>query len=106
MPVNQLARRVLSEQLAKVFRDTIIRVIAKVSAAKAAGLAGKKAGGEEHGQLLGWLLEQAVSGVMQATEEADKRIWTTLPGQIEMARIWIKPGHHRLGSRCPTVPNR
>ena len=73
-----------------------MRLITKVASTKVAGAVGKKVGGKEHGEVIGWLFEQATSVAMQVTEEADKRIWSTLPGQIEVARIWLEPGTYTL----------
>ena len=43
---------------------------------------------------LAWLAEKGTSAAMQATEEADKRAWTTLPAKFEVARLIVPPGTH------------
>ncbi|MBK8481888.1 MAG: hypothetical protein IPL40_12025 [Proteobacteria bacterium] len=93
-PVNAIAAQAMRAQLKRVFRAAIVRVIAKTLAQQAAGAAGKKAGGSE----LGWLAKTVVSVAGQATEEADKRCWTTLPARIDVARVIVAPGTH-----APTV---
>lgn len=89
-PVNAIAARVMRDQLKRIFRSAIIRVITKTLAQQAAGAAGKKAGGAE----LGWLAKTVASVAGQATEEADKRCWTTLPARIDVARVLVAPGDY------------
>ncbi|MBK6849981.1 MAG: hypothetical protein IPG96_21395 [Proteobacteria bacterium] len=93
-PVNAIAARVMRDQLKRIFRSAIVRAIAKTLAQQAAGAAGKKAGGAE----LGWLAKTVASVAGQATEEADKRCWTTLPARIDVARVLVAPGPY-----TPTV---
>ena len=51
--------------------------------------------------LLSFAVEKGASAAAQATEEADKRAWTTLPGRIEVARVLVEPGNHDLKIRLP-----
>jgi hypothetical protein len=97
LPINPIAEKTMADKMHRTFQKAIIRVITKTLSSKAAGKAGEKAGGKgEAGKLLGWAAEKGSSAAMQAFEEADKRAWTTLPAQIEVARLWLKPGTYDL----------
>lgn len=94
-PINQIAYKTLADKMHRIWRDTIIRAIAKTTTSKTAGGAGKAVGGG----LLGWAAEKGSSAAFQAMEEADKRAWTTLPARIEVARLFLPPGTHPLELR-------
>jgi uncharacterized protein len=114
-PLSQIAAKTMRDKTARIFKDTIIRgvtkmltVVAAEQVGKAAGSGGKKKN-KKGGNLLGWLLKTATSTAMQATEEADKRAWTTLPARIDVARLWAPPGTHTItirpsAGRAVTLP--
>jgi tetratricopeptide (TPR) repeat protein len=102
LPINEIAQKALRDKMRRIFRDAVIRAITKTASSKGAGEVGKAIGGGEDkglGALLGGLFETATSAVMQATEEADKRAWTTLPAEIEVARVIVPPGVHDVELR-------
>ena len=45
---------------------------------------------------LGWLAGVAVEGALAAADVPDTRSWTTAPGLIQVARLDLEPGIHRL----------
>ena len=94
-PLNAIARKALADKTSVIFKDTMIRVVTKYLATKAAGGAGEKAGGKG----LSFLTKQVASAAFQAMEEADKRCWTTLPARIDVVRAWVDPGEHALSVR-------
>jgi hypothetical protein len=96
-PLSQIAVKVLRDKTGRVFRDAIIRVITKTLATKGAEAAGEKTGGKWGG----FLAKTATSVTMQATEEADKRAWITLPSRIEVARALVPPGTYDVGLQLP-----
>lgn len=96
-PLSEIAEKTLADKTSRIFRNAIIRMITKTATQVAAGEAGKKAGGA----LGGWLAKSATSAAMQATEEADKRAWTTLPGRIGVARAFVEPGTHTIKVQLP-----
>jgi hypothetical protein len=98
LPISRIARKVLADKMHITFRDAIIRMITKTAATVAAGEAGKAAGGE----LGGWLARTAASVTFQALEEADKRVWNTLPSRIGVARLLAPPGTHTVLLRGPS----
>jgi hypothetical protein len=102
LPISEIAVKTLSDKMHRIFRDAIIRVVAKTAASKGAGAAGSAAGGDgAGGKLLGWAAEKGTSAAMQAMEESDKRAWTTLPARIDVARLWVKPGTHNIRISLP-----
>ena len=102
LPISEIAVKTMADKMHRIFRDAIIRVIAKTAASKGAGAAGQAAGGGgAGGKLAGWLAEKGTSAAMQAMEEADKRAWTTLPARIDVARLWVKPGTHNISIGMP-----
>lgn len=97
-PLNEIAQKTLADKMHRVFKNAIIRVIVKVISQKAAEGVGKKAGGG----LGGWLAKTVTSAAMQASEEADKRAWTTLPARIDIARVMVTPGQHVVSVTLPS----
>lgn len=97
LPVNPIAHKNMADKMHRIFRNAIIRIITKTASSKAAGAVGEKVGGG----FVGWGLEKGSSAVMQAYEEADKRAWTTLPAQFEVARVRVPPGVHTLSLQLP-----
>ncbi|PIE19524.1 MAG: hypothetical protein CSA65_02015 [Proteobacteria bacterium] len=105
-PINPIAAKTFRDKTARVFKNAIIRAITKVLTQKAAGAAGKAVGGKS----LGFLAKLTTSVINQATEEADKRTWTTLPARIDVARVFARPGVHQVqlrtsDGRSVTIPN-
>ena len=106
LPINQIASKAFRDKTGRVFKNAIIRAVTKALTQAAAGAVGNKAGGKG----LGWLASRTMSVVNQASEEADKRAWTTLPAQLEVARAWVAPGVHHATLQLPngrmaTIPN-
>ena len=97
LPINGIAAKCMADKMHRIWKNAIIRVVTKAATTEAAGAAGKAAGGG----LLGGLMKKATSAAMQATEEADKRAWTTLPARIEVARLWVSPGVHNVIVHLP-----
>jgi uncharacterized protein len=94
-PISAIATKYLRDKMPEVYKSMIIRVITKALLTKGAEAAGEKAGGG----LLGFAAKTATSVTMQATEEADKRTWMTLPSRIEVARVIVPPGVYDINIR-------
>lgn len=104
LPISGIAVKTLADKMHRIFKDAIIRVITKTLTTKVAGKVGSAAGGgdkKNKPNMLGWFAEKATSVAMQATEEADKRAWTTLPSQIEIGRMLLPPGKYDLAIQLP-----
>jgi hypothetical protein len=79
--IDRLAREALDEDMPAVMARAISRAVVKYQSQKQAN--------EQHA-LAGFLL--TVTNL--ATERADTRSWTTLPKEIQMARVMLPAGEH------------
>lgn len=82
--VNVMARRALKDEMPGMVLRGVTRALAKGAAQE--GL--QRAGG----------LFGAIAGVAGSvlTEQADDRIWRSLPGRVYLARGYLPPGEHRV----------
>ncbi len=79
--IDWLARRALDEEMPRVMARAIARAVVKYQSQKQA---------QEQHALAGFLL--TVTNL--ATERADTRSWTTLPREIQVARVMLPAGEH------------
>ena len=82
--LNVMARRALKDELPGMMARGVVRAVAK-------GVMQNELG--KQGGLLGSVIGAAVAA---ATEQADDRIWRTLPGAVSVARGYLPAGEHRL----------
>jgi uncharacterized protein len=107
LPLSRIAIKTMADRMHRIFKDAVKRVIVKTLTTKGAGAVGEKSTGSKE---LGWIAETATSVTMQATEEADKRAWITLPSRIEISRAIVPPGTYTVDLRlpqgtAPSIPN-
>lgn len=81
--INHIAQKTLHAYMPKITARTVARVIAKKVTAKQA---------EDHHPLAGLIVNVANF----ASETADTRSWLTLPGDIHLARMPLKPGTYTI----------
>jgi hypothetical protein len=79
--IDRLARHALDQEMPLIMSRAIARAVVKYQSQKSAN--------EQHA-LAGFLL--TVTNL--ATERADTRSWTTLPKEIQMARVMLPAGQH------------
>ena len=96
-PINGIAEKTLRDKMHRVWRDTVIRAVTKGGTTQAATGAGAALGGSG----VAGLFNKGASALMQATEEADKRAWTSLPARLEVARVMVPPGEYTPAVRRP-----
>lgn len=102
LPIDRIARETLADKLPRVFQRAVLRALAKAGSKKAAHKAGDKLASKgTAGAIFGLLVSAGTDVVMDATEEADKRTWSTLPARIEVARLWLPPGTHDIVLTTP-----
>jgi uncharacterized protein len=102
LPINAIARQTLRDKTPRIFEKTVLRAIAKAASKKAARAAPRVAGNDSKGmKAAGWLAGTTTDVAMTATEEADKRAWTTLPARIDVARAFVPPGAHDIEISTP-----
>ena len=68
----------------------------KMAAAEGIGIGARSAAGKKNRNWVGPLVGGIARVFALATEEADIRSWRTLPGEIQLARIWIEPGEYSV----------
>jgi hypothetical protein len=95
-PISAIAVKVLRDKTGKIFKDAIIRVITKTLLVKAGEAVGNKIN-----PAVGFLAKVGGQIGSQATEEADKRAWITLPSRIEVARMIVPPGVYDVNFSLP-----
>jgi hypothetical protein len=88
--VTQIAEKCLEDRLGLIYLKSGGRAVLKMLAAEQA----KKGLRKKDDNVLNFLGSLAVDLVVGITEQADVRMWGTLPAQIQVARIWLPPGRY------------
>lgn len=86
--IGAAARQNLKDRLARTYAKTVARAVVKFLLTQKISSAVEDKKGEGAGRLVRALLQAATV----VTETADKRGWRTLPDQIFMARLPLRPG--------------
>ncbi|MBA2480634.1 MAG: hypothetical protein H0V44_08230 [Planctomycetes bacterium] len=95
--IDAYARATLKDEQPRVLAKTITRTVAKqIAVAQGAIQAKRAAGGGAEGSLIGLAVNLVGSAAATATESADTRAWTTLPGHIEAALVDLPAGRYSL----------
>jgi hypothetical protein len=68
----------------------------KMAAAEGIGIGVRSAGHKSSNDWIGLFALILARIFVLATEEADIRSWRTLPGEIQLARLWIPAGPYRV----------
>ena len=90
---SALAKLDLEEKMPGIlFRTATRAVVKKVAAVQARHLAASAADSDTTGDLAGMF----VSALGAALEKADTRQWFTLPAEVRMTRIFVKPGNQNI----------
>ncbi|MCD6413563.1 MAG: hypothetical protein J7L54_05410 [Elusimicrobia bacterium] len=90
--IFSIARKTLKDRIARIKARAIARAWIKAVLAKKA----EEKTAKRRGELTGLLVGGALRAIGSATETADLRRWGTLPAEIDVARIPVKPGKHSL----------
>jgi hypothetical protein len=95
--VSALAAKQFSDQFNGVAMKSVARAAVKYMAAEGVARGARAAAGRDTaGQLVALLVGSLAKALAISTEEADKRIWQTLPDEIHIARLWVPPGSYQL----------
>jgi uncharacterized protein len=100
--ITAIARKNLEDRVGRITAKAIARAAAKYAASRTMEHKVTKSSGELAGEIAGLLSN--VYAV--ASEQADKRSWRTLPGQIRMARLTAPPGTYKLSVEYYSVDQR
>ncbi|MBI2059135.1 MAG: hypothetical protein HYT87_05125 [Nitrospirae bacterium] len=90
--IEAIGIRSLQDRIGRVLGKAIARAVVKFAIAQGSGAAVEQFAGGTWGKIV----KAAVAAGGAATEEADKRSWRTLPGQILISRVPLPPGRHNL----------
>ena len=98
--VSALAAKQFSDQFNSTAMKAVARGAVKFGAAEGFSRGAQAfAGRDSTGQLIALLIGGLAKTLAISTEEADKRIWQTLPDEIQVARLWVPPGDYELRVR-------
>ncbi len=94
--VTEIAKQDLKDHLVRESARAVVRAALKFSLAKATEQGVTQAtDNEDLGRLVGFMAKLAGS----AAEQVDTRSWRTLPDEIQLARVRIRPGIYELHVR-------
>jgi hypothetical protein len=99
-PIGRIAKENLEDRKGRIVVKTIARVTAKYLAVKAVQKAAREAAGRDHGALAGLLAGVAGNVLVFASEEPDLRCWRTLPAEILISKLTLKPGTYEFWAEC------
>lgn len=93
--IGAIARKDLADRIVRIRTKTIARAAIKYAIQKGAEVAAQEAGGE-YGGLLSAATQITGNIARYATEQADKRSWSTLPDEVWMSSVVLPEGEHDL----------
>lgn len=96
--VNHMARRALADEMPGIIFRSSVRAIAKGAAQKVVQDNAASMGP------VGSLLSLATSITAVATENADERIWRSLPDNFSVSRVSLPAGPHQIVIDSPAGP--
>lgn len=97
--LSALASQHFEEQYHGLAVKAVARAAIKYAAAEGIARGARAAAGRDAGPLVGLLVGSLAKALAISTEEADKRVWRTLPDEIQIARLWVPPGSYELRLR-------
>jgi len=93
--IGAIARKDLADRIVRIRTKTIARAAVKYAIQKGAEVAAREAGGE-YGGLISAATQITGNIARYASEQADKRSWSTLPDEIWMSSVVLPEGEHDL----------
>ncbi|MDH5429824.1 MAG: hypothetical protein OEY57_16805, partial [Nitrospirota bacterium] len=94
--INAVAEKTLADEYDSLVLRAVARTAMKMAAAEGIALGARAAAGKNNRDWVGPLVGGIARVFALATEEADIRSWRMLPGEIQMARIWLEPGDYSV----------
>ena len=94
--VGATAKKNLEDQFPTLMVRAAARSALKYGAAEAAGYGTRAAVNGDEGELIAFLVMAIAKMIAIASEEADIRTWQTLPGEIQIGRLWLTPGEYTV----------
>jgi hypothetical protein len=94
--ISAIAEKNLNDGYNRLVLRAVARTAMKMAAAEGVGLGARAAVNKNSQDLVGLLAVILARIFVLATEEADIRSWRTLPGEIQLARLWIPAGSYSV----------
>ncbi len=94
--IHAVAEKTLADGYDSLVLRAVARTAIKMATAEGIALGARAAVGRKNRDWVGPLVGGIARVFALATEEADIRSWRTLPGEIQLARIWIEPGEYSI----------
>ena len=94
--VGATAKKNLDDQFPTLMVRAAARGALKYGAAQGLGQGVRASINGRDAQLVGALATAIATMMVIASEEADIRNWKTLPGEIQIGRLWIPPGKYTI----------
>lgn len=91
--VGEIAKKDLEDRKTRIYTKTVARAAIKYAIQKGAEVAARQAD-DNYGSLLVAGTQIVGNIARYATEQADKRVWSTLPDEIWMASAIVPAGRH------------
>jgi hypothetical protein len=93
--IGAIAKKDLADRIVRIRARTIARAAIKFALQKEAEFVAARAGGDQ-GPLIAAVIQIAGNIARFASEQADKRGWSTLPDQIWMSSLVLSEGTHDI----------
>ncbi len=94
--IHAVAEKSLADGYDSLVLRAVARTAIKMATAEGIALGARAAVGKKNRDWVGPLVGGIARVLALTTEEADIRSWRTLPGEIQLARIWIEPGEYSV----------
>ena len=94
--VHAVAEKTLADDYDSLVLRAVARAAMKMGAAEGIALGARAAAGKHNRDWIGPLVGGLARIFALATEEADIRTWRTLPGEIQLTRLWVEPGEYTM----------
>jgi hypothetical protein len=94
--VQAVAEKTLADEYDSLVLRAVARTSMKMAAAEGIGYGARAASGKNNRDWIGPLVGGIARIFALATEEADIRTWRTLPGEIQLTRLWVEPGEYSM----------
>ena len=94
--VTATAMKNLDDRYGTIVARAVARAAMKMAAAIGIGYGARAAVNKRSQAWVGFAAAAIAKIFAISTEEADIRIWRTLPGEFQIGRIWVQPGTYTL----------
>ena len=94
--ITAMADKSLASRIKGITVKAVARAITKFGLAEGVGRGAQAAAGHDAGPLVGLVVGGLAKAIAVASEEADKRLWQTLPDEIQLGWMWLPAGDYEM----------